>query len=490
MYSFDYEKCLLCYDAPCTKACGKVDIERVMRSLVFENYEYALKMLKNVNCASCSANCESACVAKLDIKKIFVEDLEFQYLLKGVDDFESVDISTDICGVKLENPFILSSSCVGSNYDMISRAFDAGWAGVSYKTISLMEMYEASPRYSAIKNNFNHFFGFKNIEQLSSHSLEKNIDIISELKKNYPNKVVIGSIMGRNESEWEYLAREVSEAGADIIELNFSCPNMEEKNTGSDIGQDPNACYKFTKAAKRGSKVPVIAKLTPNITDIKVPALACIEAGADGIAAINTIKSVTGVDIDTKVALPAIGNKSMIGGYSGKAVKPIALRLISELAKNETINKKHISGMGGITNWRDAIEFLMLGANSLQMTTSVMQYGYRIIDDLVSGLKIYMKQNNYTSLNEIVSCAINSLVENDEINRDSLVYPIFYEKWCLGCGRCHIACFDAGHQAMLFDTVTRKPRVDGSKCVGCMLCSLVCANGAIGMSKRVNKTKN
>ncbi|MDO4199089.1 MAG: NAD-dependent dihydropyrimidine dehydrogenase subunit PreA [Erysipelotrichaceae bacterium] len=491
MYNYDYKKCLMCYDAPCSKACGRVDIEKMMRAFYLDDFGYAFTMLEKCDtCEFCDGICTNACLNGIDIRKMVIDNRQYGYLYENLEGYEDIDISSDICGVKLENPFILSSSCVGASYDMIARAFDMGWAGVSYKTISMMDMYEASPRYSAVKDDNIHIYGFKNIEQLSSHSVEENIETISLLKKNYPDKVVIASIMGRNEAEWEYLSRKVSEAGADVIELNFSCPNMEEKNTGSDIGQNPEWCKKFMKAAKKGATVPVIAKLTPNIQDITVPGLASIEGGADGLSAINTIKSITGVDLDTKVALPAVGTNSMVGGYSGPAVKPIALRQISELSRNEVINKKHISGIGGIETWEDAVEFMMLGAGSVQMTTSVMQYGYRIIEDLINGLKIFMKQKGYTPVYDFIGAAVSSIVENDEINRDTMVYPTFIDKYCHGCGRCHIACNDAGHQAMMFDKETRKPKLDGTKCVGCMLCSLVCPGAAIVPSKRFAKKEN
>lgn len=260
------------------------------------------------------------------------------------------------------------------------------WAGAAFKTISLMDMHEASPRFSVMKNTDGSFAGFKNIEQLSDHYLKENMECFKRLKEKHPTKVIIASIMERNEEEWEFLAKAVTEAGADIVELNFSCPNMEEKGVGVDIGQVPELCRRFTAAAKRGTKVPILAKMTPNITDITILAWASIEGGADGIAAINTIKSITGVNLDTLVAVSAIHGKSSVGGYSGRAVKPIALRFIADLMLDSVVYKSHISGMGGIYSWHDACEFILMGAGSLQITTAVMEYGYRIIDDVVLGL--------------------------------------------------------------------------------------------------------
>lgn len=213
--------------------------------------------------------------------------------------------------------------------------------------------------------------------------------------------------------------------------------------------------------------------------------------GADGIAAINTIKSITGVNIDTLVAFPSVHGHSMIGGYSGRAVKPIALRFIAELGRCEALKGLHISGMGGIVTWRDAVEFLLLGAGSLQITTSVMEYGYRIIDDLLLGLKIYMAQRNYKSISEMIGTGLDSLVENDMLERDTIIFPVFDREKCIGCGRCFLSCRDGGHQAIIFHEDTRKVTLNGRKCVGCQLCSLVCPVHAITQSRRISrKPKN
>ena len=328
------------------------------------------------------------------------------------------------------------------------------------------------------------FSGFKNIEQLSDHSVEENMECFRRLKEKYPTKVIVASIMGRNEDEWEKLARLSTEAGADVIELNFSCPNMEEKGVGVDIGQDPELVKRFTKAARRGTKAPILAKMTPNITDIRIPAEAAIEGGADGIAAINTIKSISGVNIDTLVAAPAVKGASSIGGYSGRAVKPIALRYISELFNDEKIKGVHLSGMGGVYTWRDAVEFILLGAGSIQITTAVMEYGYRIIDDLILGLKRYMGLRNYNSISEFIGAASGTVVDTTELERDTKLFPIFDKEKCDGCGRCYISCADGGHQAIEFDSESRKPKLKGKDCVGCHLCLLVCPNNAITAARK------
>ena len=483
------ESCILCHDAPCSRACTGCDPGRILRALRFDNAETAASLLPDDYDASWTVEAERCCPAEVAIGDILCGLKEQKARLEGTEGADSIDLSCDICGVKLENPFLLSSSVVASSYEMCARAFEMGWAGVSYKTISRIKIQEASPRFSAVRSARGDWYGFKNIEQLSDHTVEENMEIIRKLKQNYPTKIIIASIMGRNEEEWESIARLVTEAGADVIECNFSCPNMEERETGSDIGQKPELVRRFTEAAKRGTSVPVLAKMTPNITHITEPAIASVEGGADGISAINTIKSITGVNIDTLVSLPSVHGHSMIGGYSGRAVKPIALRQVAELALCDKLKGYHISAMGGIVTWRDAVEFLLLGAGSLQVTTSVMEYGYRIIDDLLSGLKVYMAQRNYRSVSEITGGALDTLVENDMIDRYTMVFPSFDRDKCIGCGRCYISCRDGGHQAIEFNEQTRTVTLHGKRCVGCQLCSLVCPAGAIRQTKRVMARK-
>ncbi len=479
--------CALCHSALCSGACKAFDIARFMQALRFDDDELAVSMLPQVVKLDELREAQEVCPMHVDLPSIVSYFSDNSRSFEGVGGYKDIDLSCEICGVKLENPFLLSSSVVCSTYDMCARAFEAGWAGVCFKTICMMEMHEASPRFSAVKSTEGQWYGFKNIEQLSDHSVEENMEIFRELKRNYPSKVIIASIMGRSEEEWTYLAKRVTEAGADVIELNFSCPNMEAKGTGSDVGQDPETCRRYSAAARKGSSLPILAKMTPNITDMRVPARASLEGGCDGIAAINTIKSITGVNIDTLVGYPSVHGKTMIGGYSGAAVKPIALRFIAELASDPALKGRHLSAMGGVYTWRDALEYLLLGASSIQVTTSVMEYGYRIIDDLVAGLKIYMAQRNYSSVAELIGLALGTVVENDEVERDTVVFPIIDKDRCLGCGRCYISCRDGGHQALSWDEGTRSVRLDGKKCVGCQLCALVCPAEAILPSKRIQK---
>jgi dihydropyrimidine dehydrogenase (NAD+) subunit PreA len=285
--------------------------------------------------------------------------------------------------------------------------------------------------------------------------------------------------MGQNDEEWTELARLSEEAGADIIECNFSCPHMSADGMGSDVGQDPNLVERYTRLAKAGTKLPVLAKMTPNISHIEIPAIAAVRGGADGLAAINTIKSITTSES------ASVDGKNTVSGYSGKAVKPIALRYIYDMAACPDLKGVPISGMGGIETWQDALDFLALGCSNLQVTTAVMQYGYRIIDDLISGLKRYMSENGIENVSGLVGSGLDKFTATDKLNRESIVYPVIDREKCVGCGRCYLSCADGGHQAIEFGG-DRKPKVKGSKCVGCHLCKLVCPVGAITSSKRVS----
>ena len=487
----DMLKCALCHDAPCSAACKYMDPGNMLRSIWFDNEEGAAARLPDTDpCIDCPAMCEQACVraGEVPIRKLMMR-LYDEVRPKLPDDVPDENkLAVDFCGIPMENPFMLSSSVVASTYDMCARAFEAGWAGISFKTICNFEIHEASPRFSAITGDNGSIIGFKNIEQLSDHSVAENMEVFRRLKKNYPAKFILASIMGRNDEEWEELARLCQENGADAIELNFSCPNMMDEGLGSDIGQVPELVERFTKAARRGASIPILAKLTPNVASMNPPALAALRGGADGIAAINTIKSIIGVNPYTFVSSPAVHGMSAIGGYSGNAVKPIALRFVEELGDDPQLKGMHISGMGGIETWRDALEFILVGAGSIQVTTAVMQYGYRIIDDLKDGLNRYLNEAGYSSISELIGLAKPLISETtEELERDTMIFPSFRKDRCIGCGRCMISCADGGHQAISLNE-ERKPVLNGMKCVGCHLCILVCPQKAIVPGrKRVSK---
>lgn len=492
IYRSDMLKCALCLNAPCSAACEKLDPAALLRSVWFDNEKTAAYKLPEANpCAECSAPCEAACVRpqEVPIRKLIhrlYEEVKPNAEIPMPEDESR--LRTEICGVPLENPFLLSSSVVASTYDMCARAFETGWAGAAFKTICSLDIHEASPRYSAITGDSGTIVGFKNVEQLSDHSLEENMQTFRCLKKNYPSKVIVASIMGCDGADWERLARLCDENGADVIELNFSCPNMAEGGLGSDIGQVPELVELFTAAARKGTKKPILAKLTPNVATMSPAAEAALRGGADGIAAINTIKSIVGVNPHTYVSSPAVHGMSAVGGYSGNAVKPIALRFIAEMGHNPVLKDMHLSAMGGVETWGDALEFILMGAGSIQVTTSVMQYGYRVIDDLKSGLNLYLAEKGFNSVSEVSGLGLDAVSDTtDVLERDTILYPKFNMKKCIGCGRCEISCADGGHQAITLSAV-RKPRMDPKRCVGCHLCVLVCPQRAITPSgKRIAK---
>ena len=479
----DMIHCVLCKNAPCNQACSKINPAEFLRSIWFGNEQGAVSYLPPENyCLTCSAPCERACVKANEVP---IRDLlnRLYYQVKPETETplpkDESRLECDFCGIPLENPFLLSSSVVASTYEMCARAFEAGWAGACFKTICSLDIHEASPRFSAITGDNGSLIGFKNIEQLSDHSVAENMEIFRRLKKDYPSKFILASIMGKDEAEWGELAKLCEENGADAIELNFSCPNMADGGLGSDIGQISELVERFTAAAKKACSIPVLAKLTPNVNAMSPAAEAAKRGGADGIAAINTIKSVMGVDLHTYLSAPAVHGQSAVGGYSGNAVRPIALRFISELGQNPNLKGLHLSGMGGIETWRDALEFLLLGAGSLQITTAVMQYGYRIIDDLKEGLNLYLAEKGFSNVKEVIGLGLDGLNETTTpLERDTVIFPKFIKERCIGCGRCEISCSDGGHQAIELNG-NRRPVLNGKKCVGCHLCVLVCPQRAI-----------
>ncbi|MCQ2453441.1 MAG: NAD-dependent dihydropyrimidine dehydrogenase subunit PreA [Clostridia bacterium] len=474
--------CLLCDDAKCKEACPHFDPSKALRSLWFDNEGGARAVIPDtMPCADCSAPCVDACVqsGKIDIRGLMLQMGKEIPACRGLD---PARLKIDFLGFPLENPFLLSSSVVGSNYDMCRRAFQMGWAGVAYKTICLFDIHETSPRYAAIKDPSGTVIGFKNVEQLSDLPLEENLLTFRRLKAEFPEKYLLVSIMGRDEEEWETLARLAEENGADAVELNFSCPNMKDDGLGSDVGQDNLLIRQFTAAARRGTKKPIIAKLTPNVQEMSSAALAAKEGGADGLAAINTLKSYITLDSETyaKDNEHAAYHMTAIGGYSGASVKPIALRFIAELKQNPMLCDLPVSGMGGVETWRDAAQFMIMGASSVQVTTAVMLYGYRIIEDLCDGLLRLLDEYKLENVEELVAIGLKNVVPLHDVERDKVIYPRFDLSRCVGCRRCLRSCMDGGHQAIFFEK--GHPRLDAARCVGCHLCVIVCPKEAVSSS--------
>lgn len=476
-------RCLLCKSGACTAACKYgYDPSRMIRAVRFENEQIAASFIDTDKCKNCSGSCEAACVH-------YDKPLRIREMATALPKYAPIDndvsLECEFLGVKCENPFFLSSSIVASSYEMCARAFEMGWAGVVYKTIGFIKPKEVSPRFDAYQKEGKPFIAFKNLEQISDVDLYENLEILKKLKENYPSKVVVASIMGQNTEEWAELARLCTDAGVDIIECNFSCPHMTGEGLGSDVGQNPQLVAEYTAAVKANTSLPVLAKMTPNIGNMEIPAIAAVNAGADGLAAINTVKSIVGVDFESGKPKMDIDGKNAVSGLSGKAVKPIALRFIHDMAVCDDLKGAPISGMGGIETYKDALDFLLLGSGNLQITTAVMQYGYRIIDDLISGLKAYMAKHEIAHISDLVGKSLPDFINPDMLNRESVVYPVVDREKCVGCGRCELSCSDAGHSAM--SILDGKAVMNGKKCVGCQLCKLVCPIDAISLSKRVGK---
>ena len=385
-------------------------------------------------------------------------------------------LELEFCGVKFPNPFCLSSSPVSNTAEMCGRAFDAGWGGVYYKTLGLeqkFKVYHPSPRLNAVHyEGVRTAVGIQNVEQITDRTLADNLKDISELRKKYPNQVVCVSIMGFSKEDWAELARKSEDAGAQLLELNFSCPQMAAEGAGHKVGQVEDLIELFTEVTKGACSIPVIAKMTPNITDMVPVALAAQRGGADGISAINTIKAISHLDLESLAPMPTIKGRSSISGFSGQAGRPIALRFIAEMAKDPQLTIP-LSGMGGLTTWRDAAEFLLVGASNLQCTTSIMRFGYRIVEDLCDGLRDYLKQTGVESVGDLVGRSLDKLVDPAELDHTTEAISQIDQDKCVGCGQCFIACQDGAHQAISLDE-KRKPVVDEDHCVGCLMCRHIC----------------
>ena len=491
-------RCLLCNDAPCSKASQHGDPARAIRAIRFDNEKLANRWVAECSDEDLEA-AEKACIhydKPVRIKEMLAP---LQLAPEGGEAADTAlpSLEIEFCGIRCENPFFLASSAVCTNYEMVARAFEAGWAGVFYKTICLQEIREVSPRFDACQQEGSaDFYAFRNMEQLSENPVEMDFDILHRLKQNYPSKVVVASIMGQTEEEWIKLAKMAEAAGVDAVELNFSCPQMRLAGMGSDVGQNPELVLFYTAFVKRSVSIPVIPKMTPNITHITEPTMSAFFAGADAISAINTIKSVTMGD------RARVSGHKTISGLSGRAVRPIALRHILEIAQtpmtrsasklDESRNGMYgkgleISGIGGIETWKDALEFIQLGCRNVQVCTAVMQYGYRIIDDLILGMQNYLVERGLSSLEPLVGEELPNFVTPTDLDRETIVFPKIDRDMCIGCGRCYTSCMDGGHQAITFDHELRQPRIVGTKCVGCHLCRLVCPTGAIGTAKRITK---
>jgi dihydropyrimidine dehydrogenase (NAD+) subunit PreA len=300
----------------------------------------------------------------------------------------------------------------------------------------------------------------QNVEMISDRPLKDNLTDFLYLKKNYPDHLIIASIMGFFTDEWAYLAKAAEDNGADMLELNFSCPHMCIEGAGHKVGQAFQLLEGFTAAVKEVVSIPVIAKMTPNITDMNEPAIYAKNGGADAVSAINTVRGISSIGLDDFVPTPNVFGKGAISGTSGPAVKPIGLNFIASMASNDQLGLP-LSGIGGIETWIDALEYILVGASTLQVTTGIMHYGYRIVEDMIEGLSDFMAERGIERVSDLVGKALPNLHETD-LDR------------CIGCGQCYIVCQDAAGQAIEWDAETRRPNLIEDKCLSCMLCKFVC----------------
>ena len=385
------------------------------------------------------------------------------------------DLRTEIAGIQSPNPFWLASAPPTNSGYQIMKAFDAGWGGAVWKTLGV-PVVNVSSRYGTLNYRDNRMMGFNNIELITDRPLKDNLREISEVKKRFPDHAVIASLMVETREEWHNIVRDVENAGADGIELNFGCPHgMCERGMGSAVGQEPKVLQTIVEWVKEVAKIPVIVKLTPNISDITRPARAAQVGGGDAISLINTIQSVIGVDLDTFVPFPNVDGKSTNGGYCGPAVKPIALNMLKNCAQHPDITIP-ISGIGGVETWRDAAEFILLGATSVQVCTAVMHFGFGIIRDLKTGLERYMDEKGFETLDDFRGKALPNILHWEDLNLKYKVVAEIHKEKCIGCQLCYTACEDGAHQAIALssDPTDRKPTIIEENCVGCNLCSIVC----------------
>jgi dihydropyrimidine dehydrogenase (NAD+) subunit PreA len=395
------------------------------------------------------------------------------------------DLSINLAGIKSPNPFWVASGPPANTAYQAHRAFDAGWGGVVWKTIG-DPIVNVSSRYSALNLGTTRMVGFNNIELISDRSPETNFREIAEVKKRWPNHAVIASLMVDTRERWHEFVKRSEDAGADGLELNFGCPHgMCERGMGSAVGQNPKVAETIIGWVKEVAKIPVITKLTPNITDVTFAARAARRAHSDAISLINTINSITQVNLDNLCPEPYVAGLSSHGGYCGPAVKPIALNMVQSCAADPEVGLP-ISGIGGISTWRDAAEFIALGSTSVQVCTAIMHYGFRIVEDLAEGLSDYLDSKGMKSVNELVGKAVPTLQKWETLDLHyKRIASINYDK-CIGCNLCYIACEDGAHQAIALinpnghglgpGRVPGKPipQIKEEECVGCNLCSLVC----------------
>ncbi len=387
------------------------------------------------------------------------------------------DISSNFLGIKSPNPFWLASAPPTDKKYNVIRALEAGWGGVVWKTLGT-QIKNVSSRYSAISFNNTRVMGFNNIELITDRPLEINLKEIAEVVKEFPDRAMIVSLMADNDKKsWHDLIKKVEDTGAHGIELNFGCPHgMTERGMGAAVGQDPEIACMVVEWVMEAATLPVITKLTPNVHSVVPTGRSVVKAGSNALSLINTIQSVTGIDLDTFIPNPNVGGHSAFGGYCGPAVKPIALKMLTTIAQDPITNKVPVSGIGGISTWKDAVEFMLLGSTTVQVCTAVMKYGFRIIEDMCEGLNNWMDEKGFKTIYDFIGKSVPTLTNWEDLDINYHIIAKINQDKCIHCGLCYIACEDGSHQSINlnygnpYNTYTVKEE----ECVGCNLCQIVC----------------
>jgi dihydropyrimidine dehydrogenase (NAD+) subunit PreA len=438
------------------------------------------------------------------------------------------DIRANTAGIKSPNPFWLASGPPTNTGYQACRAFEAGWGGVVWKTLTHDPIINVSSRYGAMDYDGRKVAGFNNIELITDRSLDDNVREMKEAKRLFPEHAVIASLMVESNREaWHDIVKKVEDVGVDGLELNFGCPHgMSERGMGSAVGQVPDYAEMITGWVKEVAQTPVLVKLTPNITDVTTVGRAARRGGADGLSLINTINSIMSVDLDTFNPSPHVGGRGSHGGYCGPAVKPIALNMVHAIAADPEI-RLPISGIGGIQAWQDAVEHMLLGASTTQVCTAAMHYGFRIVEQMISGLQFWMMEKGFTRLDDFIGRSVARVGNWADLDLGYQVVARIDQEKCIHCGLCYSACEDGAHQSIdLFTTpidefeakyghtigtngsrkefsvsggvrtmpglgadVVNVYQINEETCVGCNLCSLVCpVTGCIEMVEDTNAT--
>ncbi len=429
------------------------------------------------------------------------------------------NLEANMCGVRSPNPFWLASGPPTNSAYQVRRAFEAGWGGVVWKTISHEPVVNVSSRYGAVDYDGQKVMGFNNIELITDRTLEENLDEIRKIKNEFPDRAVVVSLMVESTREaWHDIVLRTEETGCDGLELNFGCPHgMSERGMGSAVGQVPEYTERITSWVKEKSKTPVIVKLTPNVTDIRAVGRAAKNGGADGLSLINTINSIMGIDLETLRPMPHVAGRGSHGGYCGPAVEPIALNMVHRVTSDREIGLP-VSGIGGIQTWRDAVEFLLLGSSSVQVCTAAMHYGFRLVEQMITGLETWMTEKGFDSLDGFVGRSVPAIGEWADLDIGYKVVAEIDQEKCVHCALCYIACEDGAHQSIERTKVPEEEyyarfrgktmerldvsggvhvmpglgggyvnvvEIDQETCVGCNLCSLVCpVSGCITMVEK------